>query len=86
CLLLPGALRGSSGAQRGAAGAALALLALSVIGALVNLLPGFGQANGEIIALALPIHAGVAAALVQLSAVSVPVEGLPSLRRTQETR
>ncbi|MGI9041355.1 MAG: DUF4105 domain-containing protein [Gemmatimonadales bacterium] len=86
CLLLPGALRGSSGAQRGAAGAALALLALSVIGALVNLLPGFGQANGEIIALALPIHAGVAAALVQLSAVSVLVEGLPSLRRTQETR
>ncbi|MBA3521115.1 MAG: DUF4105 domain-containing protein, partial [Gemmatimonadales bacterium] len=86
CLLLPGALRGSSLALRGAAGTALALLALSVIGALVKLLPGFDQANGEIIVLALPIHAGVAAAVVRRYAVSAPAEGLRALRRIRETR
>jgi hypothetical protein len=39
---------------------------LAVVGLLLKLLPGFYQVNGEIIALALPVHLGVAAAIWQL--------------------
>jgi uncharacterized protein DUF4105 len=41
--------------------------ALSMVGLLLKLLPGFYQVNGAIIALALPAHAGVAAGLWQLT-------------------
>ena len=42
------------------------LLGLSALGLLLKLLPQFVQVNGEIVALALPIHAGVAAGIWQL--------------------
>jgi hypothetical protein len=40
---------------------------VSLIGLLLKLLPGFYQVNGEVIALALPVHLGVAFGLRQLS-------------------
>ena len=43
------------------------LVALSVGGLLLKLVPGFYQVNGEIIGLALPIHLGVAAGCYYLS-------------------
>jgi hypothetical protein len=42
---------------------ALALAGLSVLGLVLKALPGFHQVNGSVIALALPVHLGVAAAL-----------------------
>ncbi|MGH7527067.1 MAG: DUF4105 domain-containing protein [Gemmatimonadales bacterium] len=56
-------LRRVSPAARWLAGA---LAALSVIGLLVKLLPGFDQVNAPVIALALPANLGVAAALWRL--------------------
>jgi hypothetical protein len=43
------------------------LVALALIGLALKLVPGWGQVNGPIIALALPAHAGVAAALTRLA-------------------
>ena len=43
-----------------AARVAAAIAALSVLGLLLQALPGMNQVNGEIIALALPIHLGIA--------------------------
>jgi hypothetical protein len=43
------------------------VVALALIGLALKLLPGWGQVNGPIIALALPAHAGVAAALTRLA-------------------
>ncbi len=43
-----------------------AVAVLSVVGVLLKILPGFYQVNGEIIALALPIHFGVALGVRQL--------------------
>lgn len=40
---------------------ALAVALLAVLGFVLQALPGFFQTNGEIIALALPVHAGIAA-------------------------
>jgi hypothetical protein len=45
---------------------ALTVLALSVVGLLLQLLPG-SQANGEFLALVLPVHAGLAWGAVQLA-------------------
>ena len=42
------------------------VVGLSLAGLLLKMLPAFFQVNGEIIGLALPVHAGVAAALYQL--------------------
>jgi hypothetical protein len=53
--------RPGAGRRLGAVAAALALAAL--LGAALQLLPWLDQVNGPIIALALPIHLGVAAAL-----------------------
>jgi hypothetical protein len=62
-LLLPFALRGSARAGRLAGRLALAVAALSVLGLALKVLPGFDQANLQVIALALPVHLGVAAGL-----------------------
>jgi Domain of unknown function (DUF4105) len=43
------------------------VVTLAAIGLALKLLPGWGQVNGPIIALALPAHAGVAAALTRLA-------------------
>ena len=45
---------------------ALGVLGLSVLGLVLQALPGFDQVNGEIIALALPVHAAVAWLALQL--------------------
>jgi hypothetical protein len=46
---------------------ALTVLGLSAAGLLAGLLPFMYQRNGEVIALALPLHLGVAAAVWQLA-------------------
>jgi hypothetical protein len=58
-LFLVGHVRGGR-AARWLGPAALAVLVLAVLGLLVQPLPGFDQSNGEIIALAFPVHAAVA--------------------------
>ena len=64
--LMPEAARSASRARPALITAGL-LVALSSAGLLLKLLPQFSQVNGEIIALALPIHLGFAAAVWQLS-------------------
>jgi hypothetical protein len=54
---------------------AFAALALSVLGLVMQGIPGFDQVNGEIIALALPLHAGVAWAALQLTGSREPRVG-----------
>jgi hypothetical protein len=63
--LLPGALRGSSKAAS-ARGLAVGVAVLSLAGLTIQLLPWFEQVNGPVIALAVPAHLGVAAALRRL--------------------
>jgi hypothetical protein len=60
---LPSILREGQGAKRIARGVALALAGLSALGLALKVVPGFQQVNGPIIALALPVHLGVVAAL-----------------------
>ncbi|MDQ3138698.1 MAG: DUF4105 domain-containing protein [Gemmatimonadota bacterium] len=55
-----GAVRGG-GAPRWATAAALAVAGLSILGLLLQAVPGLDQVNGSIIALALPAHLGIAA-------------------------
>ena len=62
--LLPQAARGAM--RRRALVAAGIVACLSQLGLVMKLLPAFYQVNGEIIALALPIHLGVAAGVWQL--------------------
>jgi hypothetical protein len=50
---------------------ALVVAGLSAVGLLLQLLPAFDQVNGEIIALALPAHLGVAAGLARLTRLPV---------------
>jgi hypothetical protein len=53
-------------AGRRAWSVALVIVGLSALGLLLKLFPPFFQVNGEIIALALPIHLGVAAGVWRL--------------------
>ncbi|MBA3317659.1 MAG: DUF4105 domain-containing protein [Gemmatimonadales bacterium] len=62
-LLVPWWLAGSDRARRRVAGLALVAAVLSVVGLAVQVVPGFDQVNGEVIALALPIHLGLAMGL-----------------------
>ncbi len=61
----PRAFRNSR-AGRWALAVMVVVTGLAAVGLLLKLLPGFYQVNGEIIALALPVHLGVAAAIWQL--------------------
>jgi hypothetical protein len=61
-LVLPFAIR-SSRVGRVAEALALVVAGLSVLGLVLKVLPGFDQANVQVIALALPAHLGVAAGL-----------------------
>ena len=63
--LVPKAARGSPIGRRALVLAAI-VAGLSQLGLVLKLLPAFYQVNGEIIALALPIHLGVAAACWRL--------------------
>ena len=58
-LVLPAAVRGRGWALKPARRLALLVTALAALGLVLKLLPGFHQANGELVALALPVHAGV---------------------------
>jgi hypothetical protein len=62
-VLAPLALAGSDRAGRWARALALGLAALSLLGFVLQALPGLDQVNGQVIALALPIHLGVALGL-----------------------
>jgi Domain of unknown function (DUF4105) len=58
-VVLPSALRGKAWARRPARVLALLVLAVAGLGLLLKLLPAFRQHDLEVIALVLPIHAGV---------------------------
>ena len=60
---------------RFALGAAILVAALSLIGFLIQIIPAFYQVNADVIALAMPLHIGVAAMMVALAR-----------RRTQPTK
>jgi hypothetical protein len=64
-ILVPMGLAGSARGERWARGLALALVALSVLGLVLQVLPELNQVNGPVIALALPIHLGFALALTE---------------------
>ena len=64
-LVLPLLVRRRPGAS--AVGLAAAIGVLSLLGLLVHLVPGIEQRNGEILALTVPIHLGLAVALVRLA-------------------
>ena len=70
--LLPGFVRRKRSSARFTLGLATAVAAISVIGLVLKLLPQFYQINGQVIALALPAHAGVAAGLWRLTRARVP--------------
>ena len=61
--LLPGALRRNPVRLKPALALAFLLVLSSLLGVIAKGLPGWGQANVEIIALALPLHAGLALGL-----------------------
>jgi hypothetical protein len=56
-------LRGGADGRRRLRGVAAVLAGSAVLGGLLQMLPGLNQVNGPIIALALPVHLGIAAAL-----------------------
>ena len=57
----------AAGKIRLAYGVALAVAALSVAGFAAQVIPSFNQGNGDIIALAMPLHAGVLALLLMMT-------------------
>jgi hypothetical protein len=61
--LVPLALAGFQRAGRWARGLALVLAGLSLLGLLLQALPGLDQVNGPVIALLLPVHLGMLAGL-----------------------
>lgn len=61
--------RGAGDARAAIRGAAI-VAALSIIGFVIQILPGIDQVNGDVIALALPLHLGVVVALLALSSQS----------------
>lgn len=68
-LLVPALAYGARWAARAALWLAVAGAALTALGLLLQLVPGFGQVNGEVIALALPVQLGLAWAVYHLSRV-----------------
>jgi hypothetical protein len=86
--LLPRITR-APGSRLGLTIAAL-LVGLSVAGLLLKALPGFSQVNGEIIALALPIHLGLFLGAWQMGLttgrLTSPAASLREPRRNPETR
>lgn len=65
-LLVPALAYGARWAARPAAALTLALAAIALLGFVLQALPGLDQANGEVIALALPAHLGLAWAVLRL--------------------
>lgn len=67
---------GGAGDARTAFRGAAVVAALSIAGFVMQILPGLDQVNGDVIALALPLHLGVLVALLALSSQSsaTPIE------------
>jgi uncharacterized membrane protein len=65
--VLPSAVRGKSWAVRPARRLALAVWVLAALGLLLKVLPAFYQSNLDLVAFALPVHAGV---LLGLSSIT----------------
>jgi len=61
--LLPGALRRNPVRVKPALALGFLLVASAILGVIAKGLPGWGQANAEIIALTLPLHTGLALGL-----------------------
>jgi hypothetical protein len=81
-VLVPLALAGSGRARRWAWALALGLAAVSFLGLVLQVLPGMDQVNGQVIALALPIHLGFALGLWRALGPSAgvrPVSGVTSV-------
>ena len=76
-VLLPALALGARWADRRAWWASLAVAGVSVLGLLAQALPGLDQVNGEIVALALPIHLGVVAAVYLLRRGTRAAEAAP---------
>ncbi|HEX8690879.1 MAG TPA: DUF4105 domain-containing protein [Longimicrobium sp.] len=76
-LLLPALAYGARWAGRWAERLALAVAALSVLGFVLQVLPGLDQVNGEIIALALPVNLALAWIARRLAAALPPREAAP---------
>ena len=70
--LLPGFVRRKRSSARFTLGLATAIAAISVVGLVLKLLPQFYQINGQVIALAVPAHAGVAAGLWRFTRARAP--------------
>jgi hypothetical protein len=70
--LVARAVFGSSASTRPALLFATLIAGLSLLGLILKLFPQFYQVNGDVIALALPAHAGIAAALYRLSMAQDP--------------
>jgi hypothetical protein len=64
-ILLPGFIRGER--TRPAVWISVLVATISLVGLVVKLLPAFYQTNGQIIALALPAHTGIAAGMWTLA-------------------
>jgi hypothetical protein len=69
-VMIPLAMRGSVTRTERAARWATVIAGLSVLGFLLQPLPGFTQSNGEIIGLAMPINLAIALVLVRLACAS----------------
>lgn len=76
-LLIPAAVRRRGSARDSAVGLAMLVALSSIIGTLLGLLPSFNQANGEMIALALPINLGLAAGLWRIRSAGITERILP---------
>jgi hypothetical protein len=83
-VLVPALAFGKRWARRGAVRLALVVAALSVLGLLLKVLPWFQQANGEMLALALPINCAIAWAAWHLA--GEPAVGLLARRARRGTR
>jgi len=66
-VLLPALALGARWAPRAARAAAIAVLAIAVLGLLLKALPWFHQVNGSLIAFTLPAHLGLAAGVWMLA-------------------
>lgn len=80
-LLLPLGVRRRGTWGRAALRGSAVVTAVSLLGLLLKLVPGFQQTNLEIIALALPVYLGLTGGLL-LQVKSPPIPQTPSLQRT----
>lgn len=76
--LLPAAPRGAHRRAQAASWLALAIAGCSLLGILLKILPGFDQANWDVIALAVPANLGLAWGVLRRSGRVVPAPASPA--------